>query len=78
MRGHGPGQQADQRRRSLRLRKIRPNVSRSGVPSSAGDRRDGSWSRDVADDCIFSDDDGNLTTKAKMIDQEKTWPPEYD
>ena len=45
---------------------------------AAGDRRDGSWSRYVADDCIFSDDDGNLTTKAKMIDHEKTWPPEYD
>ena len=24
----------------------------------AGKRRDGSWSRYVADDCIFSDDDG--------------------
>jgi hypothetical protein len=46
----------------------------------AGKRRDGSWSRYVADDCIFSDDDGNLTTKAKMIDHDKTynWPIEYD
>jgi hypothetical protein len=44
-------------------------------------RRDGSWSRYVADDCIFSDDDGNLTTKAKIIDHDKTyktWPVEYD
>jgi ketosteroid isomerase-like protein len=45
---------------------------------AAGARRDGSWARYVADDCIFSDDDGNLTTKAKMIDHDKTWPPEYD
>jgi hypothetical protein len=44
----------------------------------AGDRRDGSWARYVADDCIFSDDDGNLTTKAKMIDHGKNWPSEYD
>src|SRR5271155_4691763 len=44
----------------------------------AGERRDGSWSRYVADDCIFSDDDGNLTTKAKIIGHGKTWPPEYD
>jgi len=42
---------------------------------AAGDRRDGSGSRYVADDCIFSDDDGNLTTKAKLIEHEKTWPP---
>ena len=45
---------------------------------TAGDRRDGSWSRYVADDCIFSDDDGNLTTKAKIIDHGKPWPREYD
>src|ERR1700691_2804199 len=44
----------------------------------AGERRDGSWSRYVADDCIFSDDDGNLTTKAKIIDHGKPWPREYD
>lgn len=44
----------------------------------AGQRRDGSWSRYVADDCIFSDDEGNLTTKAKIISRTKAWPPEYD
>jgi Domain of unknown function (DUF4440)/Domain of unknown function (DUF3471) len=44
----------------------------------AGKRRDGSWSQYIADDCIFSDDDGNLTTKAKIIDHTKDWPPEYD
>src|ERR1022692_271795 len=45
---------------------------------AAGERRDGTGSRYVADDCIFSDDDGNLTTKAKLDDHEKTWPREYD
>jgi Domain of unknown function (DUF4440) len=47
--------------------------------AEAGERRDGSWSHYVADDCIFSDDDGNLTTKAQIIDDEKrNWPLEYD
>jgi hypothetical protein len=41
----------------------------------AGDKRDGSWSCYVADDCIFSNDDGNLTTKAKILEHAKTWPP---
>jgi len=45
---------------------------------AAGDRRDGSWSRYVADDCIFSDDDGNLVTKTRMMEHGKNWPPEYD
>src|SRR5208282_6652594 len=45
---------------------------------AAGDRRDGSWSRYVADDCIFSDDDGVLLTKAQMMEHGKNWPPEYD
>jgi len=45
---------------------------------AAGERRDGSWSRYIADDCLFSDDDGNLTTKAKIIGHGKTWPREYD
>jgi hypothetical protein len=44
----------------------------------AGDRRDASWSRYVADDCIFSNDDGNLTTKARILEHAKAWPPEYD
>lgn len=44
----------------------------------AGERRDGSWDRYVADDCIFSDDDGNLTTKAKIINHAESWPREYD
>jgi ketosteroid isomerase-like protein len=45
----------------------------------AGKKRDGSWSRYVADDCIYSDDDGNLVTKAQQLEHEKrNWPPEYD
>jgi len=34
----------------------------------AGKKRDGSWSRYVADDCIYSDDDGNLVTKAQLLE----------
>src|SRR5580658_14306 len=45
----------------------------------AGKKRDGSWSRYVADDCIYSDDDGNLVTEAQLLEHEKrNWPPEYD
>jgi ketosteroid isomerase-like protein len=41
-------------------------------------RRDmAAWSRYVADDCIFSDDDGVLLTKAKMMELSKL-PPAYD
>lgn len=41
-------------------------------------RRDmAAWSRYVADDCIFSDDDGVLQTKAKLIELAKL-PREYD
>jgi len=43
----------------------------------AGNKRDGSWARYVADDCIFSDDNGALVTKAQMMRFEKL-PPEYD
>lgn len=42
-------------------------------------RRDmAAWSRYVADDCIFSTDDGALTTKAQFIEHHKKLPPEYD
>jgi hypothetical protein len=43
--------------------------------AEAGERRDGSWSRYVADDCIFSDDDGVLLTKAQIMEHGKNWPP---
>ncbi len=42
-------------------------------------RRDmAAWSRYVADDCILSDDDGVLYTKAQLIEQAGKLPPEYD
>ena len=42
-------------------------------------RRDmAAWSRYVADDCIFSTDDGNLVTKAEFIEHNQKLPPEYD
>jgi len=36
------------------------------------------WSRYVADDCIFSTDDGELNTKAQVIEHVGKLPPEYD
>lgn len=36
------------------------------------------WSRYVADDCIFSTDDGILITKAQFIKHIGKLPPEYD
>lgn len=47
---------------------------------AAIERRDSSvWARFIADDCIFSDDDGNLSTKAKILEHlKKNWPTEYD
>lgn len=36
------------------------------------------WSRHVADDCIFSTDDGELNTKAQIIEHLKKLPPDYD
>lgn len=36
------------------------------------------WSRLVADDCIFSTDDGELHTKAQFIEHVGKLPPEYD
>lgn len=42
-------------------------------------RRDmAAWSRYVADDCIFSTDEGTLQTKAQFIEHEGKLPPEYD
>jgi len=42
-------------------------------------RRDfAAWSRYVADDCIFSNDDGELVTKAQFMEQVGKLPPEYD
>jgi len=42
-------------------------------------RRDmAAWSRYVADDCIFSTEDGTLQTKAQFIEHVGKLPPEYD
>jgi len=42
-------------------------------------RRDfAAWSPHVADDCIFSTDDGEITTKAKVIDHMRNMPLAYD
>jgi ketosteroid isomerase-like protein len=42
-------------------------------------RRDmAAWSRYVADDCIFSDDDGVLQTKARLMELAGKLPHEYD
>lgn len=42
-------------------------------------RRDmAAWSRYVAEDCIFSDDDGAVRTKAQFIEHVGKMPPEYD
>jgi len=42
-------------------------------------RRDmAAWSRYVAEDCIFSTDDGDLHTKAQFIEHVGKMPPDYD
>jgi len=42
-------------------------------------RRDmAAWSRYVADDCIFSNDDGVFVTKAQIVESLGKLPPEYD
>jgi ketosteroid isomerase-like protein len=37
-----------------------------------------SWTRYVADDCIFSTDDGALATKAQAIERYRKMPADYD
>ncbi|MGC9951120.1 MAG: DUF4440 domain-containing protein [Bryobacteraceae bacterium] len=45
----------------------------------AGNRRDiATFSRYIADDCIFSDDDGILRTKADFMEHLRRLPPAYD
>ena len=45
----------------------------------AANRRDfAEWSRHVADDCIFSDEDGVLITKAQLMEHLKKLPTAYD
>jgi Domain of unknown function (DUF4440) len=53
------------------------NVQRARMDAAA--RRDlDAWSGFVAEDCIFSGDDGSLMTKAQMIAYYKKVPAEYD
>lgn len=45
----------------------------------AANRRDfAAWSRHVADDCLFSDDDGVLSTKAQLMEHLRNLPAAYD
>jgi ketosteroid isomerase-like protein len=47
--------------------------------TEAGNKRDEeAWSRYVADDCIFSTDDGIVRTKAQLMAHVGKLPPEYD
>jgi hypothetical protein len=53
------------------------NISKARV-EAAGRRDLVAWSRYVADDCIFSDDDGALVTKAQLAKYLGKLQPEYD
>ena len=47
--------------------------------ADAAHRRDmAAYSRFIAEDCIFSDDDGALVTKSQLVDHVAKMPPEYD
>ncbi|HLV86078.1 MAG TPA: DUF4440 domain-containing protein [Candidatus Sulfotelmatobacter sp.] len=49
------------------------------VMTEAARKRDfENWSHYVADDCIFSDDEGQLTTKAEIIEHLRNMPLAYD
>jgi hypothetical protein len=53
------------------------NVQKARMDAAA--RRDlGAWSGYVADDCIFSGDDGSFLTKSQMIAYYRKVPAEYD
>lgn len=51
---------------------------RIALREAAQERDMTAWSRYVADDCIFSTDDGALKTKAQFIEHGKKTPFEYD
>jgi ketosteroid isomerase-like protein len=53
------------------------NVNKARL--DAANRRDvAAWARYVADDYIYSDDDGALVTKARMMENLKTLPAAYE
>ncbi len=51
---------------------------RNALRETALKRDMAAWSRYVADDCVFSTDDGALETKAQFIQHVGKLPPEYD
>ena len=53
------------------------NVSKS-LGEAANRRNFAAWSRQVADDCLFSDDDGILQTKARLMEHLMKLPTAYD
>lgn len=53
------------------------NVSKS-LGEAANRRNFAAWSRQVADDCLFSDDDGILQTKARLMEHFMKLPTAYD
>lgn len=53
------------------------NVHKS-MWQALGKRDLDTWSRYVAADCIFSNEDGDVRTRTSLIAQLRTMPPEYD
>ena len=53
------------------------NVSKS-LGEAANRRNFAAWSRQVADDCLFSDEDGILQTKARLMEHLMKLPTAYD
>ena len=54
-------------------------LNASQAKSDARNRRDiATWAAYVADDCVFSNDDGVLLTKAQLMEFYKKRPIEYD
>src|SRR5271156_4955137 len=54
-------------------------VDASKTRTEAARNRDvAAWSHFVADDCLFSDDDGILYTKAQMMETYRKLPRDYD
>ena len=54
-------------------------VHTSQMRAEAFNQRDSAgWARSVADDCVFSSDDGDLMTKAQMLENLRKRPAAYD
>jgi len=50
----------------------------NAMREAAKNRDFAAWARYVAEDCIFSDDDGEITTKAKLVQHLRNMPLAYD